>query len=67
MIERIENKLLLKPEDFKPSDPRLKVIGVFNPGAVRFGKEVILLVRVAEAPVETREGRLCSPRMVPQL
>ena len=31
-----------------------EVVGVFNPGAVRMGEEVVLLVRVAE---RTRERR----------
>ena len=62
MIRRIENKEILKIKDFEPSDPRFEVIGAFNPGAVRFGDEIILLVRIAEAPIETREGFLGSPR-----
>jgi len=62
MIRPRSRKLLLAPADFTPTDERLEVIGVFNPGAVRFGDEIILLVRVAQAPREKREGWLLSPR-----
>lgn len=62
MIERLNNKLLLRPEDFSPTAEDFKIIGVFNPGAARFKDEVVLLVRVAEAPTEKRKGHLCSPR-----
>lgn len=60
---RLSTKLLLQPLDFEPSHPELKVIGVFNPGVVRYKDEVIALVRVAEAPKITKEGYFCSPRI----
>ena len=41
---------IIKPEDVKPSRPDFKVICVFNCGVVRFNGEVLLLMRVAEAP-----------------
>ncbi|MDP2924940.1 MAG: glycosidase [Nanoarchaeota archaeon] len=46
---KAEEKLLLKPEDFKPYFPNWKIEGIFNPGAIRQrdGK-IILFVRVAE-------------------
>ena len=59
MIRRLKNKLLLTPSNFQSSDQRLKVIGIFNPGAIRHGDEVILLVRIAEAP---KEDENISPR-----
>ena len=39
---------LLGPEDIPPTSAEFCVVGAFNPGAVAFGDEVILLVRVAE-------------------
>lgn len=39
-----------------------EVIGTFNPGAVRFGRDVVLLVRVAERPREKRPGYTALPR-----
>ncbi|MEX0611606.1 MAG: glycoside hydrolase family 130 protein [Pirellulales bacterium] len=39
-----------------------EVIGTFNPGAVRHGDDVVLLVRVAERPRERRPGWTPLPR-----
>ena len=52
MITRTSELLLLCPADLKPSRDEFEVIGVFNPGVVRSRSEVVLLVRVAEKPVE---------------
>lgn len=49
MIKRIKEKLLLTPGDISPCQKDLKVIGVFNPGAIRCKDEIILLIRVAQA------------------
>ncbi len=46
---KIRDKLLLKPGVFKPSFDGWKIDGIFNPGAIRKGKEIILYVRVAES------------------
>jgi predicted GH43/DUF377 family glycosyl hydrolase len=43
-----------------------EVVGVFNPGAIRVGDEVMLLVRVAERPRERRAGFLGLPRWEPR-
>lgn len=55
-IRRQWTRLLLGPRDVPSSSAEFEVIGVFNPGAVRVGKEIILLVRVAERPREIRPG-----------
>ncbi|MHB8278081.1 MAG: glycoside hydrolase family 130 protein [Candidatus Humimicrobiaceae bacterium] len=47
---RSDKNPIIKPEDVKPSGPDLKVICVFNCGVARFNGEIILLMRVAEAP-----------------
>jgi len=44
----------------RPSRPDLEVVGVFNPGAIRYGKEIILLLRVAEAPVKRAENEVAA-------
>ena len=43
-----------------PSDPDLVVKGALNPGAIQFGDEIVLLLRIAEGckPVE---GRISVP------
>lgn len=40
----------------QPSRPDFEVVGVFNPGVTRYGSDVLLLLRVAEAPLSTRGG-----------
>ncbi|MCS7467034.1 glycoside hydrolase family 130 protein [Stieleria sp. ICT_E10.1] len=41
------------------------MIGVFNPGVVRIGNDVVMLVRVAERPNEKRSGWSGLPRWDP--
>ena len=65
MIRRISENLLLRPEDFKPLRDDFAVIGVFNPGAVQINDEIVLLVRVAERPLERRPGYVGLPRRGP--
>src|SRR3989440_9991439 len=61
-IRRLRTQLLLRPEDMPASRDDFEVVGVFNPGAVRVGNEVVLLVRVAERPRERRPGCTGLPR-----
>ena len=62
---RLSTRLLLRPEDVPPSRADFEVVGAFNPGAVRAGGEVVLLVRVAERPREKRPGFTALPRWEP--
>lgn len=61
-VERRATRLLLRPQDVPPSRGDFEVVGVLNPGAVRAGDEVVLLVRVAERPRERRPGLTGLPR-----
>jgi predicted GH43/DUF377 family glycosyl hydrolase len=61
-VRRLATQLLLGPGDIAPSREDLEVVGVFNPGAVHNGDEVVLLVRVAERPRERRPGFTGLPR-----
>ena len=65
MIYRVSTHLLIRPEDVAPSRPDWEVIGTFNPGAVRQGSDIVLLVRVAERPCELRTGWTALPRWSP--
>ena len=65
MLRREFSRCLLRPEDVSPSDDRLEVVGTFNPGAAAVEDAVVLLVRVAERPVETRDGMTALPRHEP--
>ena len=53
---RASENPILTPRWCEPSRPDLEVVGVFNPGVTRHGSDVLLLLRVAEAPLRsTRE------------
>ena len=50
-IFRSPENPIIKPEDVKPSRSDFEVIGVFNAGVTRFKEEVLLLLRIAERPI----------------
>jgi len=50
---RWPNNPIIEPKDVKPSRKDYEVIGVFNAGVARLKDEVILLLRVAERPINT--------------
>ncbi len=47
-IIRAATNPLITPADVTPSTPEMVVVGAFNPAAVRYGDETLLLMRVAE-------------------
>ncbi|MGB5298747.1 MAG: hypothetical protein WBN48_08455 [Thiogranum sp.] len=57
---------MLRPEHITPSQDDVKVVGVFNPGAVRVGEKIYLLVRVAEGLKRSAPDEKCIvfPRAV---
>ena len=64
-VRRRSTRLLLGVGDVPPTRDDFEVVGVFNPGAVRVGDEVVLLARVAERPRERRPGFHGLPRWGP--
>ena len=56
-----QKRCVLGYEDLAPSRDDARVLGVFNPGAIRIGDTVHLMVRVAEQPIAP-EGRYRLPR-----
>lgn len=50
-VFRAPENPIIGPQDVKPSQEGLEVIGTFNAGVARYGSAVILLLRVAERPV----------------
>ena len=62
IIPRLFEKLLLTPADLRPSREDFEIVGAFNPGVIRAGGEVVMLVRVAERPRESRLGFTPLPR-----
>jgi beta-1,2-mannobiose phosphorylase / 1,2-beta-oligomannan phosphorylase len=65
IVPRLSTRLLLRPRDVPATRDDFEVVGVFNPGAVRAGDEVVLLVRVAERSRERRPGFTGLPRWDP--
>lgn len=61
---RFDNNPLITPKDVKASRPDFEVVCVFNAGAIRFGKEVLLLLRVAERP-RPQPGEVVAPVLHP--
>ena len=51
MFKRLDANQLLTPADIKPTRGDLYIYGTFNPGSIRVGEEILLLVRVAEKPL----------------
>ena len=62
MISRRFTYRLLYPDIVPPSRDDLEVVGVFNPGAVAWGEQVVIMVRVAERPKHSEPGYTALPR-----
>jgi beta-1,2-mannobiose phosphorylase / 1,2-beta-oligomannan phosphorylase len=58
---RASENPILTPAMVRPSRPDLEVVGVFNPGVIRHENEVLLLLRVAEAPLRETAGEVAAP------
>jgi predicted GH43/DUF377 family glycosyl hydrolase len=50
-IIRSNNNPIISPLDVTASKPNMEVIGVFNAGVTRYKTEIILMLRVAERPI----------------
>ncbi|HET7188187.1 MAG TPA: glycoside hydrolase family 130 protein, partial [Gemmatimonadaceae bacterium] len=58
---RASTNPILTPSMVRPSRPDLDVVGVFNPAVIRHEGEVLLLLRVAEAPIGVADGEIAAP------
>lgn len=59
--KRAPENPIVTPAMVLPSRPDLEVIGVFNPGVIRHQGEVILLLRVSEAPRKVSPSIAAAP------
>ncbi len=59
-MKKYEGNPVVKPADVKPSMEGYEVHGAFNPGAIVYGDEILLLMRTAEACVQ-KEGVVRVP------
>lgn len=65
LVERFAENPIIRPSDVKPSRPDYEVVCAFNPAAVRFGDEILLLLRVAERPADKKPGEQIAPIAIP--
>lgn len=63
---RASTNPILAPSMVRPSRPELDVVGVFNPAVIRHDGEVLLLLRVAEAPRDVAAGEIAAPFRDPE-
>ncbi len=59
-LQRLSDQPILQTSDVKPFIDGFDVLGVFNPAACYFGDEILLLLRVAEAP-KAQKGFIAIP------
>ncbi|WP_019122176.1 glycoside hydrolase family 130 protein [Brevibacillus massiliensis] len=57
-VYRSDRNPIIKPSDIPPYIKDYEVIGVFNAGVMRYGDEILLLLRVAERPPQD-DPRYC--------
>jgi len=60
-VRRFANNPILIAAQVTPSRPDFEVVGVFNPGVIRIADEMLLLLRVAEAPRDVPEHHVAAP------
>lgn len=60
-VFRSQNNPVIKPKDIKPSRDGFEVVGVFNAGVTRLENDVILLLRVAERPINNKPDTELAP------
>lgn len=61
MVRRYFKNPIISVKDVKPSRDDFEVIAVFNPGVARVGDETVLLLRVAEKPINDDSGKVICP------
>jgi predicted GH43/DUF377 family glycosyl hydrolase len=59
--KRAPENPIVTPAMVLPSRPDLEVVGVFNPGVIRYRDEILLLLRVSEAPRKVSPSIAAAP------
>ena len=62
-VKRCAQNPVIRVGDVAPSRPDFRVLGAFNAGVAQVRDEIILLLRVSEAPVSDREDEVLVPRL----
>ena len=60
-IIRYTKNPVISIKDVKPSRADFEVIGVFNPGVIKIGDETLLLLRIAERPINKDISKCTCP------
>lgn len=66
LVERFAENPLITPADVPPSRPDYEVVGAFNPAAIKFQDQIILLLRVAERPKDKAQNEQVAPIFDPK-
>lgn len=66
LVERYKHNPIIKPCDVPPSRDNYEVVGAFNPAATIFNDEILLLLRVAERPVDKADNEQVAPILNPE-
>ncbi|MBE0534361.1 MAG: glycoside hydrolase family 130 protein [Phycisphaerae bacterium] len=61
LVDRFDENPLIKPVDVPASRPDYEVVGAFNPGAIVYRGQTLLLLRVAERPKDKAEDEQVAP------
>lgn len=62
-VKRCTQNPVIRTRDVAPSRPNFQVLGAFNAGVAQVRDEIILLLRVSEAPVSDRGDEVLVPRL----
>ncbi len=65
LVERFAENPLITPADVVPSRSDYEVIGTFNAGAVEYDGQILLLLRVAERPLDKSADEQVAPILDP--
>lgn len=58
---RWQGNPIITPSMVSPSSPELRVVGAFNPAVGQTNGETVLILRVAETPLEVAPGEVAAP------
>lgn len=64
-MDRTTENPLITPRDVKPTFPDWEVLGAFNAGVIEHGEEIIMLLRVAERPIQNDPDHVLVPILDP--
>ncbi|MHC5082660.1 MAG: glycoside hydrolase family 130 protein [Planctomycetota bacterium] len=65
LVERFAENPLIKPSDVPPSRDDYQVVGAFNAAATIHNDEILLLMRVAERPIDKADDEQVAPILNP--